>query len=282
VAPCDEDSGPNLRFLTTPSRPDRRSNRPAFSALVTSLFVHACALVLFAMRFSSAPASVANPQSDTRTPRLVWVPTQGSDGPRGTGGQRTPRPVQRAQLVGRDTLTLPAAKPLRFDSVTPEVEPPAQQIVVPAPAVASGLREAIGIVSELAPLDTGSGGPGDGPGAGDRAGRGSGSRDGPGLDDGDGAQAGDGVSWPRLVQEVKPNYTADALRARVQGMVGLEIVVLPDGSVGRVRVTRSLDKTFGLDQEAIKAVSRWRFEPGRRLGRAVPVRVGVEMSFMLR
>ena len=137
-------------------------------------------------------------------------------------------------------------------------------------------------MSELAPLDTGSAGSGDGPGAGDRPGRGSGDRDGPGLDDGDGAKPGNDVSWPRLVQEVKPNYTPDAMRAKVQGMVGLEIVVLADGSVGRVRVTQSLDDTFGLDQEAIKAVSRWRFEPGRRLGKAVPVRVGVEMSFMLR
>jgi periplasmic protein TonB len=282
MAPCDDGSRPNLQFLIAQSAPAGRRDRPAFSALVASLFVHACALMLFAMRFSPAPASVANRPIEAHTPRLVWVPTQESAGTRGSGGQKTPRPAQRAELVGRESVTLPAATPLRFDS-TPQVEPVhMQQIVVPAPAVASGLREAVGVVSELAPVDTGSTGPGDGPGAGDRSGRGSGDRDGPGLDDGDGTQPGGGVSWPRLVREVKPNYTADAMRAKVQGMVGLEIVVLADGSVGRVRVTRSLDSTFGLDQEAIKAVSRWRFEPGRRLGKAVPVRVGVEMSFMLR
>ena len=64
-------------------------------------------------------------------------------------------------------------------------------------------------------------------------------------------------------------------------LVGLRISHVP-ATMPDYASTRSLDDTFGLDQEAIKAVSRWRFEPGRRLGKAVPVRVGVEMSFMLR
>jgi protein TonB len=85
-----------------------------------------------------------------------------------------------------------------------------------------------------------------------------------------------------MLQQVKPNYTSEALRAQVQGKVELEIVVLADGTVGRVHITRSLDPTFGLDQEAIKAVKQWRFDPGRKLGKAVPVRVGVELTFTLR
>ena len=90
------------------------------------------------------------------------------------------------------------------------------------------------------------------------------------------------MSWPRLVREVKPNYTPDAMRAQVEGMVELEILVLEDGSVGRVNIVRSLDARFGLDQEAINAVRRWRFDPGRRMGKAVATRVGVELSFNLR
>ncbi len=84
------------------------------------------------------------------------------------------------------------------------------------------------------------------------------------------------------MREVKPNYTADAMRAQVEGLVELEILVLEDGSVGNVRIVRSLDSRFGLDQEAINAVRRWRFDPGRRLGKAVATRVGVELSFNLR
>ena len=72
------------------------------------------------------------------------------------------------------------------------------------------------------------------------------------------------------------------MRARVEGMVELEIVVLPDGTVGRVRVTRSLDGTFGLDEEAVRAVRLWRFDPARRKGTPVAARVGVELSFRLR
>ena len=56
------------------------------------------------------------------------------------------------------------------------------------------------------------------------------------------------------------------MRAKVQGTVLLECVVLPDGTVGDVEVVRSLDPTFGLDQEAIKAARQWRFAPGTRFG----------------
>jgi len=93
---------------------------------------------------------------------------------------------------------------------------------------------------------------------------------------------GSGVEIPRILREVKPAYTADAMRAKIQGIVELEAVVLPDGSVGDVSVTRSLDRTFGLDNEAIKAVRQWRFAPGTRLGRPVPVLVTIELTFTLR
>jgi protein TonB len=81
---------------------------------------------------------------------------------------------------------------------------------------------------------------------------------------------------------VKPQYTSDAMRAKVQGTVLLECVVRPDGSVGDVQILRSLDGVFGLDQEAIKAAKQWRFAPGTRLGEPVPVLVTIELTFTLR
>jgi protein TonB len=90
------------------------------------------------------------------------------------------------------------------------------------------------------------------------------------------------VTSPRLLKEIKPVYTAEAMRAKVQGVVQLRAVVLPDGSVGRVEVLKSLDAVFGLDQEAIKAARQWRFAPGMRLGEPVAVRVVLELSFTLR
>src|SRR3990172_3646381 len=93
---------------------------------------------------------------------------------------------------------------------------------------------------------------------------------------------GNGVSMPRLVLPPKPQYTSDAMRAKVQGIVTLEFVILPDGSVGDVKVIRSLDRTFGLDQEAIKALKKCRFEPGRLRGEPVAVLATYEMEFTLR
>jgi len=90
-----------------------------------------------------------------------------------------------------------------------------------------------------------------------------------------------GVTIPRLLKDVKPQYTADAMRAKIQGSVMVECVVLTDGTVGDVRVIRSLDATYGLDQEAIKAAKQWKFAPGTRNGEPVPVMVTIELTFTL-
>jgi TonB family protein len=93
---------------------------------------------------------------------------------------------------------------------------------------------------------------------------------------------GNGVTWPKALREVHPNYTSDALRAKIAGSVALDLLVRPDGTVGDVQVVRSLDSTFGLDQEAIKAAKQWRFSPGMKDGAPVPVIVTIEMMFSLR
>jgi TonB family protein len=132
-------------------------------------------------------------------------------------------------------------------------------------------------------------GPGSAGGAGSGAGGGSGAGHGSGLGAGFGGgtggglyRIGSGVSSPQLVREVKPSYTADAMRAKKQGVVLLECVVLPDGTVGDVKVVQSLDKVFGLDEEAIKAAKQWKFLPGRRFGEPVAVLVKIELEFTLR
>jgi len=123
-----------------------------------------------------------------------------------------------------------------------------------------------------------------GAGVGSGIGRGSGSGLGPGSParGPDGSyRPGGGVTVPRLLREVRPNYTAEAMKAKIQGSVLVECVVLPDGTVGNTRV-RSLDKTFGLDESAIAAAKQWRFEPGTRDGVAVPVLVTIELTFTLK
>jgi len=94
-------------------------------------------------------------------------------------------------------------------------------------------------------------------------------------------QKDDGVVLPRLLKEVKPNYTADALGAKIQGIVQLELIVEPDGTIGLPVVVRSLDQRYGLDNEAIKAAQQWRFSPGLRDGQPIRVAISIEMAFSI-
>ncbi len=94
---------------------------------------------------------------------------------------------------------------------------------------------------------------------------------------------GNGVTLPRVIKDAKPQYTAAAMKAKIQGGVHVEMVVLTDGTPDAIRITRSLDAEHGLDEEAMKAAAQWRFEPGRRPnGTAVPVLITLEMTFTLR
>ena len=92
----------------------------------------------------------------------------------------------------------------------------------------------------------------------------------------------EGVIAPRLVTSVKPTYTAEAMRGRIEGRVVLSAVVQEDGTVGDVTIVRSLDSMYGLDEQAIKALKQWKFVPGTLKGKAVKVRVRVELDFNLR
>ena len=127
------------------------------------------------------------------------------------------------------------------------------------------------------------GGSGTGTGTGSGPGRGSGLGDGEGGGTGGGAyQIGNGVLPPELIHRTSPQYTAEAMRAKIQGVSLLSGIVGVDGTLHEIRISRSLDGTFGLDQEAIKCVRQWRFRPGTRQGRAVPVYVTIEVAFNLR
>lgn len=93
---------------------------------------------------------------------------------------------------------------------------------------------------------------------------------------------GDGVTMPRVLHQVEPTYTTDAIRMKVEGTVVLQAVVRTHGVAADISVVRSLDQRFGLDQQAIAAVRQWRFAPGERNGRPVPVLVRIEITFSLK
>jgi TonB family protein len=84
---------------------------------------------------------------------------------------------------------------------------------------------------------------------------------------------------PQVIAKSQAKYTDEARRSGVQGVVLLSAVVDEGGKAQDIRVEHSIDP--GLDQEAIKAVRRWRFQPGVQDGRPVRVPVHVEITFRL-
>jgi protein TonB len=131
-----------------------------------------------------------------------------------------------------------------------------------------------------------SSGVGSGAGIGSGSGGGVGSGHGPGVGPGYGGgigggiyRVGGGVSAPRAIDAPDPDYSEEARKAKYQGTVVLWIVVGPDGRVHDCRIQRSLG--LGLDERAVEAVKRWRFEPARKDGQPVAVQVNVEVNFRL-
>ncbi|MGE5245115.1 MAG: energy transducer TonB [Betaproteobacteria bacterium] len=263
---------------------------PAFMA---SLAYHVAmvAITLLAIRYGTHPATQTAFIPDKPSDQIVWLSQPGPGGGGGGGGNQMKEPPRKVELPGKDKITVPIKKP-------PKMEPPKEakkepdplaQLNIPAKSLAAATESLPGAM-DVPPgpptISQGSGtGGGAGTGSGTGIGPGSGSGLGPGSGGGTGGgvyQPGNGVTLPRVLREVKPQYTSDAMRAKIQGTVLLQCVVRPDGTVSDVQVIRSLDPTFGLDQEAIKAARQWRFAPGTRLGEPVPVQVTIQLDFTLR
>jgi protein TonB len=90
-----------------------------------------------------------------------------------------------------------------------------------------------------------------------------------------------GLVAPKVKKFVVPKYTPDAMRAKLQGRVKVQVVVAADGTVDRARVIESLDKATGLDDQAVAAVKQWTFEAGRLNDKPVSVAVEAYLDFRL-
>ena len=91
--------------------------------------------------------------------------------------------------------------------------------------------------------------------------------------------AGRGVTAPRAIYDPEPEYSEEARKVHFQGVVVLSIVVDQAGHARDIRVARSVG--LGLDERAIEAVKKWKFEPGTKDGHPVAVGVNVEVNFRL-
>jgi len=286
-----EGASPNSRFLSGQTPSGATGAQRYSNAFVVSTLSHVLGLILILFVMSLPTAAPAAKPPFLMPSEIVWLDQKGPGGGGGGGGNKTPDPPRKAELPGPQKITVPAAKPPKIEKPEPpkDVPKPVEQLTIPAQTMAAGVQELPGAISNLPTMPTPSQGSGAGGGAGTGSGTGIGPGRGSGLGDGEGGgtgggvyRPGNGVISPKLIYEVKPGYTGEAMRAKIQGVVLMEAVVMPDGSIGNVHITRGLDSTFGLDQEAIKTVKKWRFSPGTRFGQPVPVLVEIEMTFTLR
>lgn len=277
----------------------RHRGRATAVPLVVSTSLHAVAVaaILFVASLGFAAADErTEPLKDPEPMRLVFLAVPGLGGGGGGGGLKMKAPPPRAERKGIQKISspLPARKlppPMEPPKRPPPPPPPLEARILPpvmAPIVEkpADKRDVEGVLAKAPDLPP-SQGPGVGGSVGSGKGSGIGQGDGPGVGEGSGGgtgggpyRPGSGVEPPRLLREVRADYSDEARRANITGEVVLEIVVRSNGTVGDVKVLRGLP--MGLSDRAIDAVKQWRFAPARMKGTPVDVVVEVGVEFKLR
>jgi protein TonB len=245
-------------------------NRRLGGAFGVSAALHVGVAVAFLLLLTtqSANAPAETPPFPTK---FVFISTPGMSG----GGGGNPAPASTRQPLEIPAHRQPAPVPITAVATPP---PPAPVLDVPVETDAAKILQAAGL--SPIPLAASTGGDGRGTTAGSGADDGVGPGRRGGMFDGPYSVGGD-VTSPVLVTRVAPSYTSEAMVAKVTGVVMLEAVVRADGTVGDVRVVKSLDAKRGLDQAAIAAAKQWVFKPGTRRGQAVDVIVTLVLEFRL-
>jgi periplasmic protein TonB len=250
---------------------DAKRGQRAAGATAVSVGIHVALFLIIGFLTYQAATNEEPRPSPSAT--LVYLEQPGPGG--GGGGSPAPAPPKPVSIPKTTPLPPPPVAPTPIPVVEP---PPPPKFAAPVMTPDATLAQATGAASvSLAEYGGGGRGTGLGPGAGSGVGPGTGGGFGGGA-----MQPGAGIKYPELVREVKPAYTSEAMRAKLQGSVQLEAVVLANGTVGDVRVVKSLDRVMGLDQEAIKAGRMWIFRPATdREGKPVAVIITMILDFRL-
>jgi protein TonB len=285
-------------LLLPAAQQPRQTTVPLLVSTSLHVAVAVAALVIASLDFTRADERTDPIDVPAEPTRLVFLALPGPGGGGGGGGLRMRTPPAKAAREGRREISspIPARRlPPPPEPPRPKPEPPPPPleaktlppVMAPVAPMASDTKNQEGLLKEV-PKETppsqgaGSGG-GTGSGQGTGLGEGKGSGIGPGEGGGTGGgpyRPGSGVEPPRLLREVRADYTDQARRANLSGEVVLEIVVRRDGTVGDVRVLQRLGG--GLEERAIHAVRQWRFAPARLKGAPVDVIVEVAVEFKLR
>jgi len=256
---------------------DRKMGR----AMSVSMGLHGGALLLIALVLAWRPP----PPPPTVTPiehyELTFIQMAGPGGGGGGGGNESVAPPAKLEMKAELPKT-PAVEIPKVD-IPPPPPPPLQAPIQTSPTLPIQTSGVITGLSAAPSLGTGTGG-GGGTGRGTGSGSGTGSGVGAGTGGGFGGGAyrpGTGAEDPVLIRQVDPKYTPEAMRAKIQGVVELEAVVGANGVITDVRVHKSLDRAFGLDEEAMRVARLWMFRPARFQGKAVSMVVIIQMEFRL-
>ena len=257
-----------------------------------SLLIHLFALTLLVLPFELQHLikSVPAPPKIFDVTRIEFPLPQlhgnaDKTGGGGGGGDRSPLPASRGALpqFARTQFTPPRVEIPKVAPVLPMqatlLGPP--ELKLPAMKLDMPFGDPNGLPGPP------SQGPGTHGGIGDGDGTGVGPNKGPGYGPGsDGGCCGGpftvgigGVSAPIPIYSPEPAYSEEARKAKFSGIVTMWVVVDALGNVRNPRIIKPLG--MGLDEEALKTVTTWRFKPGMRHGVAVPVQVLVEVSFRL-
>jgi TonB family protein len=216
--------------------------------------------------------------------RMELPPEPVQSGGGGGGGLQQEEPASQGELprAAEEQFVPPTPAPPNPDPILvaePTIIAPQIASLAPNPLSFLGLPEGI--------PGPPSAGPGVGGGIGTGQGTGVGEGFGAGLGDGEGGgtgggvfRIGGGITEPTILERYDPEYSEEARRARHQGSVVLDAIVRADGSVEIQGVVRSLG--YGLDDKAIEALSRWRFNPALQNGQPVDVRLNIQVNFSLR
>ncbi len=90
---------------------------------------------------------------------------------------------------------------------------------------------------------------------------------------------GGDVNPPEKISAPQPQYTEIARKARVQGVVIVQAIIDKEGNVTNVKVLKGLP--MGLEDEAVKAIKRWKFAPATLNGKPVDVYYNLTVNFRL-
>jgi periplasmic protein TonB len=274
------------------------ARRAAGVPLAVSSTLHAALLVVLVLlaSMSVAPhAASMKVDAPIDSMRLVFLNIPGPGGGGGGGGLREAAPPPKAMREGHHTLNSPIPDRRVPAPIAPPQRPPEPPrleseplpaVIAPIVVAPADARTRAGLMQET-PAVVDSHGPGTGGGIGSGAGSGLGEGNGSGIGPGSGGgtgggpyRPGSGIEPPRLLKEVKADYTEEARQRGVSGAVVMEIVIRSDGSVGDVKILQGL--AGGLNDRATQAVRQWRFAPAKRLGAPVDVIVEVAVEFKLR